>query len=86
MSVPVKKRPAPLPDSLTIVLTGPDLAHLDAYRQAEHDVSYPPSKVQQGNRWSAYKAKCKKRSADAVCGLLTALIHQAENSMRSKPD
>lgn len=86
MSVPGKKRPTPLPDSLTIVLTGPDLALLDAYRQAEHDVSYPPAEVQQNNRWSAYKAECKKRSDDAVRGLLVALIHQAENSLRNKPN
>ncbi len=50
MSVPGKQRSASLPDSLTIVLSRSDLAHLDTYHQAEHDVSYPPSEVQQCTR------------------------------------
>lgn len=86
MSAPGKKRPTPLPESMTIVLTGPDLAYLDAYRQAEHDVSYPPAEVRHGQAWTAYKADCKRRSDDALRGLLVALLHQAENGLPTKPE
>jgi len=81
-----KKRPTPLPESMTIVLTGPDLAYLDAYRQAEHDVSYPPAEFQRGKAWIKYEADCKRRSDDALRSLLVALLHQAENSLPAKPE
>jgi hypothetical protein len=37
-------------------------------------------------RFGAYKADCKRRSDDALRGLLVALLHQAENGRPTKPE